>query len=882
MTTRTTGQLAFPTALVCLWLLIGFLSIAPALIRAQQISETEENLQQQSRLQESFQQTQMTEDGIASQLNSELSQAQLETQRLGQQFSLYRLQASTLRNLLLVSSTTIDELSQGIARQQQALQELGTAATQGAKSIQPLEERQLRAQVRQEVYQQQVNELKNLPQASIPSSLLTLVDKISLTQQNNQKNLDQLLTIKKEELTRLQASRDENKELLEQLQRRLEERRQEMLFEKQEISLAKLGPTEIAAELERFLRLVGRWSQPAEIQSGILGLWESYRFLLITFPFLFVIGLILLRKAKHNLLDWLKETNLPIWQNWTLHLLLQSLMPIGAISLLWACEQSMILANLNPLLVLFRNMLLLWIFVFWCIRALERFDDNHFVPVRLVAHRLLRWVRSLGLSYLLLQQLLGSNSILLLIGRLVLGIGVLILSVDLGRQLRRWVQLQDHWPALRQTTLGLILGSLPTLIIGGGLLLELAGYSYLSLYWSVSLSKTGIVLFWGFLCWKCLQEWDARSDVQPPQTDILEVDVQTLGQQSTNWLIGRIAWLIGAGLIGLGLLLAWGAEKEVLLHTWEAIRQPLTVGGLELSLIGFVYAFLILLITRVFVLLWRYLFKQRLMAHSHIEEGTQESVATIGAYAIWGIGLLFGLGALGVNSASLAVAFGAVGIGLGFGLQNIFNNFVSGLILLFERPIQVGNVVEINGIWGVVKKINVRSTLVQTYDNASLIIPNSEFISQTVTNWSYKDPRVRRTVNIGVAYGTDPELIRKEMLAMAQQHPKVLAVPAPVVHFVDFGDSALMFRLYYHTTLDFGMISETEIRLQIDERFRELGIVIPFPQRDVHFHVAESTETSPVAKQISNSVKPLVGIGESKTDESRMTLLQQLWKSRQK
>ena len=208
------------------------------------------------------------------------------------------MQASTLRNLLLVSSTTIDELSQGIARQQQALQELGTAATQGAKSIQPLEERQLRAQVRQEVYQQQVNELKNLPQASIPSSLLTLVDKISLPQQNNQKNLDQLLTIKEEELTRLQASRDENKELLEQLQRRLEERRQEMLFEKQEISLAKLGPTEIAAELERFLRLVGRWSQPAEIQSGILELWESYRFLLITFPFLFVIGLSSCRKPS--------------------------------------------------------------------------------------------------------------------------------------------------------------------------------------------------------------------------------------------------------------------------------------------------------------------------------------------------------------------------------------------------------------------------------------------------------------------------------------------------------------------------------------------------------------------------------------------------------
>ncbi len=122
-------------------------------------------------------------------------------------------------------------------------------------------------------------------------------------------------------------------------------------------------------------------------------------------------------------------------------------------------------------------------------------------------------------------------------------------------------------------------------------------------------------------------------DAQPLQTDILEVDVQTLGQQSTNWLIGRIAWLFGAGLIGLGLF--WpGVLRKKYSCTLGKRFVKLTVGGLELSLIGFVYAFLILLITLVLVLLWHCLFKQRLMAHSHIEEGTQESVATIGAYAI--------------------------------------------------------------------------------------------------------------------------------------------------------------------------------------------------------------------------------------------------------
>ena len=130
-----------------------------------------------------------------------------------------------------------------------------------------------------------------------------------------------------------------------------------------------------------------------------------------------------------------------------------------------------------------------------------------------MAHRLLRWVRSLGLSYLLLQQLLGSNSILLLIGRIVLGIGVLILSVDLGRQLRRWVQLQDHWPALSQTTLGLILGSLPTLIIGGGLLRTGGLFLPQSLLVSFSEQDRDCPILG--LCWKCLQEWDACSDAQP-------------------------------------------------------------------------------------------------------------------------------------------------------------------------------------------------------------------------------------------------------------------------------------------------------------------------------------------------------------------------------
>ena len=141
------------------------------------------------------------------------------------------------------------------------------------------------------------------------------------------------------------------------------------------------------------------------------------------------------------------------------------------------------------------------------------------------------------------------------------------------------------------------------------------------------------------------------------------------------------------------------------------------------------------------------------------------------------------------------MVLGALGIGIGFGLQNIFNNFLSGIILLFERPIQVGDEIELNGVWATVKKINVRSTIVQTYDNASVIIPNSDLISTQVTNWSFKDRRLRRNIDVGVAYGSDVELVRKTLLEVAEKTNRVLKIPKPDVIFKDFGDSALIFQI---------------------------------------------------------------------------------------
>jgi small-conductance mechanosensitive channel len=296
----------------------------------------------------------------------------------------------------------------------------------------------------------------------------------------------------------------------------------------------------------------------------------------------------------------------------------------------------------------------------------------------------------------------------------------------------------------------------------------------------------------------------------------------------------KLCWLVWAAALVLLLFVAWGASHTLILGFLRILNHPIPIGNIHFRLLGLLYASLILLVTHVAVRIWRRILKRRMLVNSGMDPGLQESIAAISGYTLWGLAILAALNAVGVASTSIAVAVGALGIGLGFGLQNIFNNFMSGIILLFERPIQVGDVIEINGIWGKVAKINFRSTVVQSFDNASLVIPNSDFISNQLINWSFKDTRLRRNISIGVGYGSDVNLVRDTLLAIAADNPKILKYPAPDVLFEDFGDSALLFKLRVWSTTDQCLAAETEIRFEIDRLFRELGIEIPFPQRDIH------------------------------------------------
>ena len=214
----------------------------------------------------------------------------------------------------------------------------------------------------------------------------------------------------------------------------------------------------------------------------------------------------------------------------------------------------------------------------------------------------------------------------------------------------------------------------------------------------------------------------------------------------------------------------------------------------------------------------------------------QYAVSKIGGYLFIAIGFYVALKLVGIDLSSLAVIAGAIGVGLGFGLQNVISNFVSGLIILAERPISIGDRVELGEVAGLVTRINLRSTNIVTNDNITIIVPNSDFITHKVTNWSYGDPKVRIRLPVGVAYGTDPERVKRLLVEVATEHPMVLREPAPELFFNGFGDSSLNFELGVWTA---EMTSKprrfrSELNYAIERKLRENQIEIPFPQRDLH------------------------------------------------
>ena len=281
-------------------------------------------------------------------------------------------------------------------------------------------------------------------------------------------------------------------------------------------------------------------------------------------------------------------------------------------------------------------------------------------------------------------------------------------------------------------------------------------------------------------------------------------------------------------------------------HPLGGLNRPfLELGSLPVTPLFLIKAAVFFLVLALLARLVRVTLKRRILPHTSMDPGQQYAFARFAGYFVWVLGLLVGLQTAGLDLSSLAVIGGALGIGIGFGLQPIVVNFLAGLILLAERPVKVGDRIEVGETIGDVIRIRGRATWVRTNDNVVIIVPNSDFINTRVTNWTVNDRQVRFAVDVGVSYGSDPDEVRGVLLAVAAAHPDVLADPAADVLFTGFGDSALNFSLRVWTIarVQTPRVLVSELFFETFRAFKAHGIEIPFPQRDLHIRSVEAPIT---------------------------------------
>jgi small-conductance mechanosensitive channel len=677
--------------------------------------------------------------------------------------------------------------------------------------------------------------------------------------------LDQVYKCRLEKLTEINETYTS---LDAQFEKKIEEKKAKGLFERTKKDERFGALNSLHQEIKTLIEHIVIVSAPKFWISGIEKLWQDAQLLAVSFFFVLAAVLAILRRLRKEALGL---TNLPVvqklgaWHQMASDLLAISIIPAGTALTIFLYSRLERMVLVSKVFWAAAMVIMILLACRWICRALKTvFVDA--VGGKSNARHLIRFARTVAvfvLAYGVLYDVLGQSSGLLILLRVT---GALIMVVW---TLRTWRDVnfntlqssggnhQDKNQLIRLLTTKYVM----LLISGLSLMLDMTGYELLASHWVLSWVQSLVVVFWSGIFYHLFLEWDLYYREQShSRTEEFVYD-----DYPVQWLIiraGQFCWMVTLSI--LLLLIWWGDPQTVLGHLYQVLAVPLSIGSMRFSFLGAVSAGLVLIFTYALVRIWKWLFQKKFLSRSGMAQGMQESITTISAYMIWTIGLLIALHAFGLNTASLAVAFGALGIGIGFGLQNIFNNFISGIILLFERPIEVGDDVEINGIWARVRKINVRSTIVQTYDNASLIIPNADLISNQLTNWSFKDKRIRRKISVGVAYGSDIELVRTILLQIAVDAPNVLRYPRADVLFTDFGDSALIFVLRLWTDVDHMLEVDTDVRFRIDKKFRENNIEISFPQRDIHIRSIKGAERFFSAK----TQEPQRPEQEKETDDS--------------
>ncbi len=311
--------------------------------------------------------------------------------------------------------------------------------------------------------------------------------------------------------------------------------------------------------------------------------------------------------------------------------------------------------------------------------------------------------------------------------------------------------------------------------------------------------------------------------------------------RTTHRLVSVAAFAGGVATFAL----SYSALDDVQRAIAKLADTSVSVGDVTITLRAVATAAAVIALTWLATRLVRFLLDHEVLPRLRLRTGVPIAISTIAGYMLVVIGAVLALAALGIDLTKVTLLAGALGIGVGLGLQNVVNNFASGLILMFERPINVGDQVDVGGVVGEVKRIGVRSSTIRTFQGAEIIVPNADLVSKQVTNWTLSDRARRYDIDVGVAYGSDPTQVIKLLEQAAASVPEVQKQPAPRAAFTSFGDNALDFRVYaWVESVDVGIQAQNGLRTAILQALDSAGIDIPFPQREVRIRYSPDMATA--------------------------------------